>query len=60
MFAFVMFFVAGAHLWIYLIGMVISLIGMLRIAPTKRAIDEWDERHRGNGRSRITWSIADG
>jgi hypothetical protein len=45
--AFVMFFLAGDHLWIYLIGMVIGLIGMLRIAPTKRAIDEWDGRHRG-------------
>jgi hypothetical protein len=45
--AFLMFFLAGAHLWIYLIGMVIALFGMLRIAPTKRAIDEWDARHRG-------------
>jgi len=47
MFAFVMFFLAGAHLWIYLIGMVIAFLAMLRIAPTKRAIDEWDARHRG-------------
>ena len=45
--AFVMFFLAGDHLEIYLVGMVIALVGMIRIAPTKTAIDQWDARHRG-------------
>ncbi len=49
--AFVMYFLAGSRLWIYLIGMVWSLVAFAFLAPTKRSIDDWDRpRRRGQPR----------
>jgi hypothetical protein len=42
MIGFVMFFLAGGYLWIYLIGFAFGTAGLLLMAPTKAAIDAWD------------------
>lgn len=43
---FVMFFLVGGHLWVYLIGLAFGTVGLLLMAPTKVAIDSWDRRRR--------------
>jgi hypothetical protein len=46
MMGFVMFFLGGRHMWIYLIGFVFGMSGLLALAPTKRSLDAWDARRR--------------
>jgi hypothetical protein len=45
--AFVLFFLTGRRIEVFLVGLALTLIGFARMAPTKTSIDAWDERHRG-------------
>ncbi len=45
---FVLFFLGGNYLWIYLLGLIFAITGLLLMAPTKRSIDEWDRPRQGS------------
>lgn len=39
---FFLFFLGGYHLATYMVGLVLGMVGLLSLAPTKKSIDSWD------------------